>query len=349
MFLDNHVELGASDDFDLQRLWQGSGRINTAAANQDEKLADRLERLSRKLVTEAFASLCMQVLAMEPEAVEKHGAQERLTRIMSGGLPLKSPKEMRADAARFVQASYELYDAKGLALLPTQLQNALPHEIWVHMPGKSVIDKEVHDVMNPPAAVAGGAAPAGGNAAQARVARLAQAISSWVADAANKVPVKSKQAAAPVVPSAPPGAKAVVLRCDAGEQLYPTHSGCGTCGSMFHKKADHRRELGGGGGGGGGNNNNAGAGRRGQGHAELPCLNCGKHGHKTHLCSEAVCNNCGKKGHWAGKCTSTGKTKEPTAPATSTQGEKPEGNKPDGSKYSVVSQQSVACVCKGVC
>ena len=40
MFLDKHVELGAGDDFDLERLWQGSGRINTAAANLDEKRTD---------------------------------------------------------------------------------------------------------------------------------------------------------------------------------------------------------------------------------------------------------------------------------------------------------------------
>ncbi len=60
----------------------------------------------------------------------------------------------------------------------------------------------------------------------------------------------------------------------------------------------------------------------------------------TVQCTNAKCNACGAKGHWAAKCTEkqgAAKTKEQTAPATTTHAETQKGHKnPEIEKYSVI-------------
>ena len=241
---------------------------------------------------------------------------------------------MKADTVQWLSALFELYGQKGTATLLMSMKTAMAPSLYCNMPGYSTMEEAVK--------VAAGASEAD---AKAELAKLTETFAKWAADAAHKLPAK-KTPAAPAVATG----QEVKLSCDRDQPLSEGYGGCFKCGSKYHRREDHKDSADGGQKGGGNNNNNSGG---GGGKGGKHCKNCGRNNHWTDKCREAVCTKCGATGHWGSNCKAGGnakdetgkaKSKEPTAPATSTQGEKPEGNKPEGSKYSVVSEQSVVCV-----
>ena len=235
------VDFGPDDKHDLLRLWRGKAEALTAALPPGPALAAGEEyeptralapRLAKFLVTALYEFLCQTVRAESADMALKRGEQERLNQIIKDGISNGKVEDVKGTTAKFLSAKCALFGQKAAVTMLDDLQEAMSTDLWSGMPGFSQMEEEVRKL-----AVADGELQV-----KATQAALIETLARWAGDAARKIPAaKPKQAAAPAIPSAQPMAKAVVLRCDTQQQLYPKFTGCGDCGSMYHKRASQTR------------------------------------------------------------------------------------------------------------
>ena len=332
------VDIGQDDPHNLLRTWRTKAEALTAALPQGQPLEQGEDyeatrklapRLAHTLMTALLEFLCLTIRAESAEIARQRGEQERLARVIKEGIRNGKVEEVKGLTSQFLLAKCELFGQKAAVTMIDDLQSAMSTELWAGMPGFSLMEEQVKKL----------AVAVGDQQIKAEQASLIETMAKWAGDAARKLPEKK-------VPSAPAlqkGREPVKLACDKPQPLWETYSGCGECSSLFHKRADHKQELGAGGGKGGTNGSGGGGGNSGGKKpkaGKFPCLNCDSEDHVTVQCTNAKCNACGAKGHWAAKCTEkqgAGKTKEPTAPATTTHAENQKGNKnPEIEKYSVI-------------
>ncbi len=310
------VEIDKEDKFNLLAQWRAYAQMHQddiPDGPAGEKKGPEALRLAQYIVNELLEFLCQAVRAESASAMQKKTAQQRLAKLAAEKIEEGKADAVKGTVARMVGANMDLLGVGYLAIMLDDLRAKLAPALWAGMPSYSTMVQAVTE-----------AAGAQGDQVKPALSKLCALAAMWAADAAQRLPEKK----APAAPAVATGQE-VKLSCDREQPLFEGYGGCFKCGSKYHRREDHKDSADGGQKGGGNNNNNSGG---GGGKGGKHCKNCGRNNHWTDKCREAVCTKCGAKGHWGSNCkvgrnakdeAGKAKTKEPMAPATSTQGESP--------------------------